>query len=72
MTDKLMNPTIKFDIKLPQSDERIQNDAPILQHQNSVLSQNGFDNDVPKLNRSNVSTGNGYSRQKITQSRGKI
>ncbi len=27
MTDKLMNPTIKFDIKLPQSDERIQNDV---------------------------------------------
>lgn len=27
MSDKLMNPTIKFDIKLPQSDERIQNDV---------------------------------------------
>lgn len=27
MTDKLLNPTIKFDIKLPQSDERIQNDV---------------------------------------------
>ncbi len=27
MSDKLMNPTIKFDIKLPQSDEKIQNDV---------------------------------------------
>lgn len=27
MSDKLLNPTIKFDIKLPQSDERIQNDV---------------------------------------------
>lgn len=27
MTDKLMNPTIKFDIRLPQSDEKIQNDV---------------------------------------------
>jgi hypothetical protein len=44
MSDKLMNPTIKFDIRLPQSEERIKNDvrAAINSENESELNKQMF------------------------------